>query len=261
MGLKVGDSLNAVCPFCEDAFIKQGRPTHIWTPHDSLSVTRVPEGLLYNCFRATCTGGGMIPDVFRPERAEEKPKFKAHDYMYSTRALTKKERMFLVQDYGLYLPEIHANGIVYSPERDCYIFPILNEEGHVKGYLERNFKGRKPKTLNYWFEDVPKMHFPDSWDWSSTGSILLVEDTMSAIKASRYTHAASLLGTNLTTEVMQILSKLTDSVVIALDEDASAKALKLKKKYSLLFLNFSVRLLSKDIKNMSTDELEEFFVL
>ena len=46
IGLPVGCSIQEICPVCNGGMNKD----------KSLSITRTTEGLLYNCFRAKCSG-------------------------------------------------------------------------------------------------------------------------------------------------------------------------------------------------------------
>jgi DNA primase len=88
----------------------------------------------------------------------------------------------------------------------------------------------------------------------SSNSGLLVEDCVSACVASSYFNSIALLGTNIPDESVKYLIKY-DKLYLALDPDATGKAIKLQKKLNYYRPTFIVPL-KKDIKYYSSFELE-----
>jgi hypothetical protein len=87
-----------------------------------------------------------------------------------------------------------------------------------------------------------------------------VEDIPSAIKTVPFANgavAAALLGTTITDSSSHGLSKNFRKVDIALDADATEKAIGYKKKYGLMFDEFNVIKLERDIKDMAPDAIKE----
>ena len=210
----------------------------------------------YKCYRVTCgMGSGILNGnhVFIADKPVKQ--FTPKEYKEDTRVLDNEELRFFSMKYELTKEELDANGVRRVPMRNSYMFPIYNHLGYQIGCVDRAYWGRTPKSISYWFKDDRKLHFPIGNKKGST--LLLVEDQVSAIKANRFMPTCALLGTSLSLDVAEYLSRLYPNVVIALDKDASSKAINYKIKFGLLFRNFNVVLLSKDIKDTLHVELEE----
>ena len=74
----------------------------------------------------------------------------------------------------------------------------------------------------------------------------VVEDCASAVAVSQYGTGLALLGTNLSDQILDIVANYP-SVVVCLDRDASAKAIKMKNRIGQ-FTKCEVRLLDVDPK-------------
>ena len=87
--------------------------------------------------------------------------------------------------------------------------------------------------------------------------MLCVEDIVSAVKAAQYTTTVALGGTHLSEEMVWEITRIADDrpILLALDQDATAKAVKFAKKYAL-WGNFQVIPLSKDIKDTPNDVIK-----
>ena len=70
---------------------------------------------------------------------------------------------------------------------------------------------------------------------------------------ARYEQSIALLSNSIPTNAMSLLSG--KDVIIVLDNDATAHALKIKHRYSLFFKSCRVIPIDKDPKDMSDDEL------
>ena len=83
---------------------------------------------------------------------------------------------------------------------------------------------------------------------------------MSAVKLSKYMPTVALLGTSLSPEgAQEIASMKPKHVTIALDEDASNTAYRLRRFYALMWPACDVIKLKKDVKDMSYHQIEELF--
>jgi len=247
------------CPFCSGGISKD----------KSFSVTRVAEGVLYNCYRATCGESGFIPStkmqasvgtVYDTDGKKNKALMKTFTpkiYKYSLVPLSIEQEVFFFNKFGLTHAEIKANDIKWSPARGSYAFPVFDYRGYTIGIMDRSYTGRKPKAIMYWEKDEPKMHFPQGGKHNKSTTIFLVEDHISAIKMSRYCRCVALLGTHLTDRAAVILNYLADNIVFCFDNDATNKAIKLAKHFSALFKGTEVLHLNKDPKDMTDKELKK----
>lgn len=113
-----------------------------------------------------------------------------------------------------------------------------------------------PKALNV-IEDESEVwaHFNSHARQPTLPYVVLVEDWVSCETLD--VPAVALLGTNLRQELVTVLSNITDRLVIALDNDATLKAIKLKEQVSFFFKQVDVLHLPKDPKDMNEEELDE----
>lgn len=240
----VGQTVSISCPYCQK------------TNETSMSVTREQFGILYHCFRAKCSGSsGFIPSVSF-EETQPKKEFTPAKYTDELQSLDEERAHFLKNKFGITETEMQLAGIRYNPHRGTYVYPIRDARGYDVGILDRDYSGeRTPKALVYWLKDVPHLHFCP-WGDLRTDSVLIVEDVVSAIKASRYIDTVALLGTGLNTQQIAHLASLYRSAIITLDNDAFDKAMKYKKKYEFYFDELSALYLVKDIKDMYDKDIE-----
>jgi hypothetical protein len=86
--------------------------------------------------------------------------------------------------------------------------------------------------------------------------VLVVEDQLSALRASKWVNTAALCGTNLSnSKVMDLTKTRAKHVIIALDQDASSKSIDYLRKYGPFFEKLSVLTLEKDIKDCTDEEI------
>jgi len=250
LNLNIGDSTQIVCLFCN--------ATH----ESSLSITKIQEGLLYHCFRASCNASGFIPSFQVPYDGEKKKEFQPK---YFHRPLTKlpiKYKLLLKDKYGITNEEIKDNGFAYDFLENRLYMPIYNRNGFIIGAAAKTLSDHKqPKVIVYWFNDAPKLHYVQHSVHYTDGFIVLVEDILSAVKLSRYIPTVALLGTNLSYAMVEDLKQGINKIILALDPDAVDKALRYKEKYSLYFKEIVVVHLSKDPKDLSEEEIKEKILL
>lgn len=256
--LGVGQTRTITCPCCQADWKEQGSPRN-WSPERSMSVTRERLGVLYNCFRATCSRGrGFIPTV-SSEPEQPKKEFSPNVYVDELTQLPPSQARMLREKFEFTAEDIQREGILWNPKRSTVVFPVRDVRGYTVGYVDRDFLGaRDLKAITYWFNDVPKLHIvPHASGLGNT--CIIVEDIPSAIKASKYMTAVALLGSHINVDQAAHLSQLFNTAIIALDNDAFLKAIKLRKKYSLYFQELLLFHLTKDIKNMKYKELDKLF--
>lgn len=135
--------------------------------------------------------------------------------------------------------------------------PVFDESLEVYGFTARRLDEQKgPKTLSF-LENSRGSWYP----CSTSRKLIIVEDQLSAIRASKYVNAVALLGTDITDALLDILRDIdyTD-VVLALDKDAYRKALKtaarLRNKLKMRVLKLHV-----DLKDLPEDRLKAMFDL
>jgi len=236
--LSVGESMRTECPSC-------GQQT--------LSITRDDEGLLYQCFRASCDTAGRASGRSLT-RVRKKPERVTH-YTGELLELDDPTSARLADLVGfdeghlsVARPRLGDNGRV--------AYPMLGPLGRRRGWVLRGYDGQYPKALNYpdGPDDPHTSWYPrreDGWD----DEVWLVEDIPSAVRASRYVDCVALLGTSLPVPALAELCEYYNKVVWALDADATATALANHRRYSIFFESSRVAVLEQDLKNMSEADL------
>ena len=247
--LAPGETSNGnICPFCNGGNNRD----------KSFSVTLSEAGYLYHCYRAKCEASGVYaaqaPGNGRTERKAKAPQ------TYDWTLVPVSEIQRSTTPIRCITPqEVQSNGILYNETRNSFAFPIRDYRGYDVGVLDRSYAGRRPKGIQYWFNSVPHLHFPYGTELFKE-AVVLVEDQLSAIVATRYTPSIALLGCHLTEDSAKHLARFYKRAIFALDADATYKASKLSKTYNLFFADGCRMVqLFKDIKDMSRDELDDLF--
>jgi len=250
LSLEVGDSLNTLCPFCR-------------VPHEmKMSLTRIDEGLLYNCYRASCGARGFISSVpgsilLNGEGRKKKKQFVPREFSGELELLPKEILEELSTKYTLTEEELHEQGFRYDRKYNSLYMPCFTARGEVFGGITKklNFRGKAgTKSLTFFTKRTTGLHYPLT---ERKGQIALVEDVLSAIRCLRYSRTVALLGTHLNNERIRELREHTDSIVVLLDPDATDKAFRYKKKFGFYFKKFEVRSLEADPKDLPEEELKK----
>ena len=256
--LELGETTRSIqCPFC----LKQ---------NGDFAVTRVEDGLLYKCFRVACDSKGFIPSNLGEWNSREfLPIYssavrKTEEYPYESHIINLNENqiLYLQNKFELTNEEIILNKIKWCDKTERIIYPILSQNGNIKGYVSRYYKelsGKKydgVKSRTYWINrsnNYFNVSFPYRREYDVKNIFLLVEDIISSIRMARYEQSIALLSNSIPTNAMSLLSG--KDVIIVLDNDAISHALKIKHRYSLFFKSCQFIPIDKDPKDMSDDEL------
>lgn len=254
----VGEQISgAKCPFCG------GGHGH----EKSLSVTRTQTAVFYRCHRNSCGKHGTIAlsslDPI-PNRTEATAKQKKRetvkeelakwDFCYN---MPKEVVDMLLDNYGITQIATAWAGIRWVTNKNRISIPIRRPDGRRIGFNARSLDGKQPKSLIY--IEYPDYPLASYYLRPNCREIWIVEDQLSAIRASDYACAVAVLGTNITEGLMNDLRKQAFArVVICLDKDAKDKAIEYSQKYSGIVGHLSVRIPPKDLKDMTTNELIDF---
>ena len=248
-----------LCPMCNGGSKSEG----------SLSVTRSPSGLLYVCHRNSCGFSGLVQlagraalskTVAKPQRADGRQRYQA----LRKGPLPSEVRAMLESKYGI-LPELQAHGLLRWTEdhshsgRGRVVFPIRDRLGNPYGYVARKFDDQPgPKSLTM-AEDVC-----GSWYLNHAldpDTILIVEDSLSALKASWFVNSVALLGTHASESTLKALKDGGyTNIFVALDADAFTSAIRMTAMMRPKFPGVRVLRLRKDIKDMQTNEVVELLL-
>lgn len=249
LDLGVNQSIRTVCPFCNAAH------------ETSFTLNRTEDGIQYGCWRAKCGKRGFIPSKamqYDPHWHKKEPKKrKPKTFSYDTVELPDElVEMFYVR-YSITKDELIQNGFSYAPELDRVIMPIYNYLGYEIGQVARSYDPdiTGSKAINYFSDGKSHLHYVPQGMYRN-GAIVCVEDIPSSLRCARFGRAIAILGSYISHENILELAEHTGEVIIALDPDATNKAFKMRNKYRAYFRNFSIRVLSKDPKDMSDEEIQ-----
>lgn len=142
--------------------------------------------------------------------------------------------------------------ILYDPRLGRVAFIIRDSKGQIVDGTGRALsKYSKPKWYRYARSKYPLI-VPGAADNKVS---IIVEDAVSACAVSEDYTGIALLGTSLSVEFIKPILQF-DKVIIALDKDASHKAITLQR-YLSPFCSVTVRLLEKDLKYLTREEIRK----
>lgn len=245
-----------VCPSCRGGRSKEG----------SFTVTRQGNLLKFKCHRNSCGFSGVTQRNGRPAvlgepvpQRERKPA--RPDYADLRKGPLPQDVISMLGVRYCITPVSITKGQLqwteeYSPAgHGRVLMPVFDENGQEYGYTVRKFDDQPgAKTLSYlengkgsWYFGPPR---------TSLKQLIIVEDQLSALRASHYLNSVALLGTNVTDGTLKVLKERKfDNVYIALDPDAFPTSIKLARRLRDAGVNVTVVKLTKDIKNMNDIEL------
>jgi len=253
----VGQFASQLCPSCEGGTSRER----------TLSLDVGLNGVIkFHCHRAGCDfSGSCYQSGLSVHRDDAKPQDKGtRPFTGDLHPLSKAELAFFKDRYGI----IPGSAVWRTHTR--YALSIFRPNGSVRGYVTRRPYEGSPadtapnradsqyamKALTYMEADEPVQ----SW-YGKGDKILLVEDSLSAIRAAQDLEvtAVAILGTGLNAaKVQEIQREAGDcEVLLALDADATGQAFAAARKWHMAFKHFRVIVLSRDIKDSSSDELSE----
>lgn len=245
-------SRSELCPSCFGGQSKE----------HGFSIMRSGNTIFFKCFRASCSIKGAVP-VYGSleEKKPAVPKTVDMRRVFTGRLtrLQPEHHRFLGAKYALWADELSELGVSFDSEEGRFAFRVTGPVGQVRGQNLRSFDPHKLKWDAYreaWEE--PWMAWYSRLFVSNNKPLLVVEDQISAMKASRSYLAVAILGTNLTLEMVQEIGQHSGNrrVMLALDKDATAKAIEYVDQFKFFTNDRFVALpLDKDIKFMSTPEL------
>jgi hypothetical protein len=262
LGLDVGESIgDLVCPFCGG-----GRNSE-----RKFSISRIDTGLLYNCYRASCSDGrgfvatrGDLLHGTKPPIAKSKWK---GPYWGEFRPIGDKDRAYFAERFDLGASDMDFVGV---NESGYYVLEIKTMDGYVRGYVvrrgcwsghpacPRRIAASGPKSAAY-------LNSPDdiSISWhrraGADSELVIVEDQISAAKVAQAGHiGAALTGSYLSEDkVIEIAKAKPTRVTIALDQDATGTAFSAARRWGLAFPAIRVLPLARDIKDMKHADVVE----
>lgn len=162
----------------------------------------------------------------------------------------------LVDRYRLQEATLRHWGVrQYRGSGGVYV-PCNGPTGRSRGWVLRRTDGTKPKVLSY---PAPG-HTHEPWQawWPATpGLVVCVEDVFSAMRLWQAgTSAVAMLGVSLSDMKAAEIGRHYDQVAVALDSDATARAIEAARRYNFAYR----RLLGADLKDMTEEQLTQWTI-
>lgn len=238
-----------LCPAC-----RGGR-----TRERTLSVTRTGAQLLWRCHRATCTFKGISGSKAVDMGTTETPQVRGvvgREYHRAATQLPDEIKQQLASE--LHITDRHIGRWHLGWDENEYkvVLPVCDRYGNLVGSVLRvpPHDVRKPKAKSHTEQGAIAWHINPS-----TAGLIIVEDIYSAIRAADYISSVALLGTHLSDErVDHIRQAGLSPVYLALDGDVYPQIIRYVQQFRSRLPMIPIKL-SKDLKNMEPQELEEFF--
>lgn len=263
-GLRSGESRSIDCPICLGGRNKDKRTMGLGVMASG--------GVWYVCRRIKCGRKGWIdgpPPAARPVESTFVPRV----FSDEIEELPDDVRDKIAALYGISAEAISAN-VGWNSTSERTVWKIVGPAGVIRGYELRHHVGitcaYRSKPLHYRHSPNPWIGYyrDESTEWGRGSSpliwdaskreddLLVVEDSVSALKVSKYFWAASIMGTNLSIDKAIELSKLSDRVIIALDRDATNKTREVIARYGFVLAGARMLPLRKDMKYWSYEEIK-----
>lgn len=202
------------------------------------------------------TGGRFNLESIKQRLANNKNKDTKIDIRLpsdSTPDLPYECRKWLEQ-YELTESETKKAGFLWSEERSMMIIPVYGEAGQLLLWQGRYFPKRKPKYFT-------RGNVQDTLViYGSGGSrIVLVEDSISAIKVARLCACSPLYGSSIGTHLLaRLLGQGYRELIIWLDKDKTKEAIRFQQQASALFDSVSVVSTDDDPKQCSMEIIKKY---
>jgi len=225
-----------------------------------LGMTNKTQGVVYQCFAASCSIKGIITHNDRPMSKASllssikgllgiKPMFTVPNYLIN--GFASEMSLKMAMQYDLIKPYtedvLHT---AYDPKLMRQVFFHKDLKGKVVGAFGRALLfGVKPKSYIY----PNSIKTPIVLGESKVA--VVVEDMFSAVRVyNSGSTGISLSGTAVHVDYLDFF-KGYDKIIIALDKDATVKSLRAKKLLKFVCNNVIILPLQKDIKDMTHEEV------
>lgn len=237
MQLDVGQSSgHQQCPKCNGGKSNEA----------SFVISRVDEGLVFNCHRNSCTYKGFVPSRGEAGEADgiparSAPVKKARPFSAPTRLLHRGEQEFFRVKYGL--NDYMTSDFRWATTHSRMLVPFYDRTGRkigctLRGYNELHpFEGVKA-IIYYNTIDTPLIDFCTPRELCTNSAVyIIVEDGISARKIVQAGFpAVALNGTHLSVSATrELLDHGVKRVLVWLDSDANSTGWEMVRRNHLLF--------------------------
>jgi len=238
-----GERVRSDCPMCK------GRNT--------FTASKVEGNVIYNCYKLGCNTRGIQSIGYNKREIGERLSRLSSDSVsddsfelpeYVTHDISNSIMQIFIRKWNL-----QSIYLMYDVKDNRAVFPIRNTKGKLIDAVGRALSKSTVKWLRY----SGKADYYISEINNNTRSAVVVEDVISAINVSSIFNITgiAILGTSLNHVHKQTLSKY-DTVLVALDPDASKKTLEYTIELRNYISNVKAVSLNDDIKYKNKKDIE-----
>lgn len=244
LGMSKGTSLREICPRCGGGSKKE----------KSLVLTMAEDGnLLWKCHRASCGDAGktFVWDMIASHRGESKKPPRVFKGLLENPSAEVLDWFW--DEFQIISSTVAEAGVRMSTETNRLHLPLYGPppKCNYRGAILRQWKDPlNPKSLTYKEAmDEPFINWGEQY--SHRYPVVIVEDYFSCMKLSQARiNAVSISGTHLSQRMVREIMGVHENAIIALDKDATAKAVAYAGTFRHL-LGLKVWKLEKDLKYVS----------
>ncbi len=228
--------------------------------HNTFTLSRTGNTIKWNCYSASCNYSGVknntsmsLEDIKFNHQQKNKTKGKQNVIDVSRLAYSNICSDFL-DKYCINNIDIP---VLYDPLERRVAFMIQHKGENIDAIGRALDVWRRPKWKRYSDIDT-SITIP--FDAPPKSNLIIVEDIISAWKAVTYlddTDAMPLLGTSLSTNNLNKIWDTYNSVTIALDKDATDKAINMSRRIFVGVDKCKVVALELDIKDMAIEDIQK----
>lgn len=220
----------------------------------SLSVSKSNGKLLWKCFRSSCQSAGIkdvnltLTDVKTLFKLKTEKEFTLPEHL--ARVLGNEDAIKYLRVNHCYEAFVQRRAdIRYDPKQNRVVFVFHDSAGNVVDAAGRALSSNTtPKWYRYGTSGYPFI-------CGEYDTAVVVEDCASACAVSGVVTGVALAGTSVQQSHLSVLRKFK-KVVIALDKDASQKALKLHREITY-YADTSIVFLNEDLKYEDEDAIRD----
>jgi hypothetical protein len=165
-----------------------------------------------------------------------------------------------LRKYGISDNEISHFQFGWNPQTESLVFPIWNAEKTKLFFRQERYFGNKVGVPKYITYGEKKDRLGIIRNNLTPGTIILVEDFISAIKVARLCTSAPLLGSSIPAEALRSLSERFKIVRVWLDMDKATKSLQEASRAFGLFPSVGTILTKYDPKEYTTEEIKQYLI-
>jgi len=250
--LSVGDRKSGLlCPFCHGGGTKE----------KSFSVICYFDNVSWKCWRGSCNKSGRLNAKTGEMREASAPLANPYDesrpHLYNMTAISGEWNETLIKKYSI-TPELAMSKGWLGNSLGHLVIPIRKPGMPVIiGHEFKKLNGFPKTLMNFTTNgEFPRNAFETPKDRKT---VLIVEDSISALKASQVCRTYALLGINFIQKHVEELIEQwpADNYLLALDKDATLRGEAIIKRYKFLMPNLKLCPIQKDLKYHYVADIEQ----